>query len=549
MLDALLKPLPGLKVGFGVYVAGDAVYITKVAMGIRGLQVEQRHCLPWEQGSLQKHLRTALLRKEATGKPPAGPAAPIPNAPRFSLFQGIRDAVQATGRMIKHTLVAVGVSDTNALCASFALQTKTTELETVIAENPRAAFLTSNDLAVDLMGAALGSGPVVLAAAAKKTYIAEVLQSCDDVGLRPIRIEPGRWAALRAAWHYAPPQRGEALEIRILLGSATVLAALSQGRIPLAWDSMDRGQDELADLDRLRSLVRRLLDHASAKLKMPAVGQIVLQGGPAVAQPCIDAIARISGAPVKIIPGPPCDGHLTAMGLAIGALVPEDPALNLARSQQKRVQLLAIFPRAQAAVALAAVLLTLAWLQATTFQLQRQLRIIKRENAQGGWAFGKTASDLERMNDKLLKEAGPLNEYLANRIAWAPVLEEAAALLPPSSALNSIALTDTLWGAKAGKAADERSVSLQVSNECPGGGIPNALENYWAALTGAPTFGSYFPSAQLSTLQWHSEKGGSEKDGKEKATEWVTAGVLFTPQKASPKIPAAAAERPGSVEP
>jgi hypothetical protein len=535
MLQKFLDFLVHFRTCFGVYLRGSSLFICKVSIGIKGILIDEAHCLSLEQKSLGEHLREWVIPKEDVLDSRRAAELEPAKAQGSTLVRVLRGCARVFRQMARENLaVGVCLSDTECFCSVFPMQSRLSGVESLVTENPKAAFLLADDLAVDLLGFSLSQSQAVVAAAAKKSRLQTLYRSFDELKLKPVRIEPARWAALRVAWRACPPPQEARIEMRVLFGTEAVLAALTFGDYLLASDFIERAGEDASDIDRLSSIVRRLMNWAASKPKDAALKQVVLHGDGPFLQSCLEPISKVAGLPVRHVQGEPFDGGGVSFGAALGALDPETPAVHFSRAMRKSVSLLSIFPWAQTLAALAVVLFVLLSLAANLLRLQKDLKFVQASNAQDDWALRKGPHEMETINGKILKEANALDEFLGDRVFWTPILEEVGRCLPPQAKINYITLADNLWNKGLGsKALGDRNVSIDATSVSPLGDLqPRHFIDFKQSLVDAPEFGKVFPVANLVSINW--------RPVKEEGKAYCTARLTFSSDKGAAAPPPAA---------
>ncbi len=503
-----------LKRGFGVYVENDRVYVSDVVYGLKGPVIQKSVSHSVTEKPLPAILKETLL----ADRPQDAKPKPASGSPITKCIETVKEKIKNLP-----VIFEAGVSDTDAFFSTFPmpqLPTRKTTIDHIIGENPKAAFLGGNDLFSDWVGMKIGERFFALVSAAKKTLIKKVLQEFYALDLNPVRVEPGPWAALRASWHYAKPLSRKDMEIRVIFGEDKALVAMTQGLLPMAWQVLPL--DSVNILKTLTSPIKQMMIMSRWKLRTPGVKKIVLQGRQ-VPEETINQLSDQLNVIVQPIPGPCYDGNLTAFGLALAALRPDDQAVNLAKPVQRPVHLSTIFPRMETAAALLAVCLVLTSLGSQASSLNRKVKSLKRQNAQASWAIGKKPSILEKVNEKLLMQALPLQEYVTDNVPWASFFEGLSKLLPPNAQMVQVQAEDQIWRkTSSSKDLGERFMILRFSAEFnEGGKMPRQIDDYLHQLREHPAFEKNFQNVRLSALNWRKDFG----------KELAYATVMCTPKR------------------
>lgn len=501
------------KQGFGVYLDGNDVFIARVGFSLFGPVLQST-----------SHQRLAPGHHAGSGE--GGDAS-------LSGAQSPEDADQPAWkrvlgwlrRMISEIPVVLeaGVPDHSVFYSAVpatSMPSQQSDLNAIISDYPKASFLAAPDLVADWTGVAMEDRIFLLLGGAKKSVVEGLLNELYELNLKPIRVEAAPWAALRAAWHQSPPRAAAELEIRILLGKGQALVALSQSRVPLAWNSVSLSEDK--GLEALYSAIQGLMVYARWKLRATGVREIVFQG-PSTPPAWCEAIHEKTRIAARAVEGPLYDGNLVAYGLALGAVAVDARALNLARTVQKPVPLVSMLPRLEAGLALVAVLAVLGSMAVRITSLSGKVNRLKRQNAEAGWAIGKNAFLLNLINQRLLKEARPLADYVGDRVLWSDVLEEVARILPSNARLSQIQADDRVWSKNtANKDLGERFMNIRFAVEFnEGGRVPQEIDRFVQALRDSPIISKQFAKVQLLSITWR----------KEHNAEMAYAAVTCTPRQ------------------
>lgn len=476
---------------YGLYVDGDTVFITRLVNQLQGIKVEKSLSIPLTEKKmadiLLENFPDARPLEEETG------AYSRKKRQRLSMGQRITSMLENIPEM-----VAIGVKDTSVFYYAFASSIKhgkTLDIDSIVGENPKAEFLNSPTLISDWMTIDLEGQSYVLICAAKKNLVQDTWQQLDSMSLKPLRTEAGTWAALRAAWHTAPPSPKGA-EIRVLLGSKMTLAALSLGSMPLSWQLTHMDSANMAQ--SLFPNLQSLLIYGQRQLNLKSVSAIVVQGENPPAGLQHKLAELMGGIPVKVIAGKPYDGNLIAYGLALGAQDMEAKTMNLSKSLQKPISLLTTFPYLESVITLATAFLTILFLYSRTQSLESQVRIRQVLNEQTVWAQGQANDDIEITNNKMKADIAPIQEFYNKRVPLVKVLEAVAETFPDDAAMIYIAGDDALW--TKGKGSTNMSMRLTIKPADTKTKPETVLENYLETLKDTAAITAHFPKISLTMV-------------------------------------------------
>lgn len=503
-----------------MYVTDQDAYIAEAGVGFGGVRILKTACQSLADMPLPDQLRNILPMRSSpppTAKPvrpsqaPGKRATKHPSTPHGTGDSPVLKLITLIKQKIQELppIVEGGVSDSHVFYCAFPTATKGSRklsLDAVISENPRAAFLNNPTLVADWIDVEVDKKNLLIIGASKKPIVEQTLQALSSVHCRPIRTEPGPWAALRAAWSLLPPRIKDGLEIRILLGPRETLVAMSSMRSPLAWQSLPTDQE--AFREKLASTISGLIAHAQWRLRLSQVKQIVVQGQ-SVSEELAAHLSAHTKLPTTRHEGPPYDGHLVAFGLALGALNPDAMGINLSRAVQKPAPLFVLLPRLDVVIACLIISVILLTTTSRAGSLERQLKRLRRENNQAMWARRKPVEDLEKMNDKLLTAATPLSEYVLDRLSLAPFLATLPELLPPNVKLEQLHVEDGIWTRNTkDKELGERFLQIRFSVPLQAdGNVPKEIDGTVNVIRQAPLFATHFPRVQLAEISWKKDRG------------------------------------------
>jgi len=376
-------------------------------------------------------------------------------------------------------------------------------LDDLISENPRFAFMNSNDLYTDWRITKVKDQKYVHISAAKKKLIAELNNLFRQADMVPLRIEPGPWAALRASWNMKEVMPPMSCEIRILVGSAQSLVAYTLGNNPLAWNclEMDISREPL----KLISAVQSLSVFVTKKLRITAQPKMVIQS-PEPVESINQALEPLTDKPLVILSGPSFDGHLVAKGLAFGALDPQARALNLKRVLAEPTSIKQIFPRWKTVISLAALLLLLGYFGFRIGNLNETLGRVKKENDLAAWSVRSNKEELLSQQQKAETETAPMSTFLTDRLRWTPVIDKAIEVLPPNAWLLGVEGADLLWEKGGSNNKGERWMEIRFAAAFPlGGATPYEIEDSLQAYRDDPVFKKDLPHVELGNISFKKE--------------------------------------------
>ncbi|MDD2772675.1 MAG: hypothetical protein PHP45_03155 [Elusimicrobiales bacterium] len=474
---------------YGIYVDLQEVYICRVISEFRGVRVDKAYSGSLAEKPLGKHLQDIFPN-----------AIPVEDAEILASLEKSRNIFSRLWKKVKNLpeLMSVGIKDTSVFYYAFALPFKPQghlDIDAVISENPRAEFLQSTNLTNAWTSLQLGEQNHVLMCVAKRATVDDVWNEFDKLGLRPVRVEAGTIAALRAAWHYSPPPPVKLPEIRVLIGPTMTLAALSLGSMPLSWQLVHVEKERLTE--SMFPVIQSFLIYTQKQLNLASVCQVVLQGDWVTEADAARLAEMLGTTPCKAVQSKPYDGHLTAFGLALGALDMDRKIMNFTREVQKPISTVIIFPFLETIITTAIVMTCLLFMLSQTARLQNSVRMQRSLNEQNAWAAKLSSDDISASNEDIKRQINPLHDLFTNKVPWCELLETLSKLLSPNVRLVSLTAQEPVWSG--GRTAPAMSLVL-VARSGEKTKPEDEIEELLATLRETPEIRRYFPRATINSV-------------------------------------------------
>jgi hypothetical protein len=98
---------------------------------------------------------------------------------------------------------------------------------------------------------------------------------------------------------------------------------------------------------------------------------------------------------------------------------------------------------------------------------------------------------------------------MANKLYWAPILEELEKLLPPRTYLRQIDLFDGIWSKGGNKDLGDRYMTTTfLAPSPPNGEIPQEIRQFQEALQNSAVIKKWFPQVLIREIGQQEAKGG-----------------------------------------
>jgi hypothetical protein len=474
--------------GCGIYVDNTTVYICHIASEFRGIHIEQA-----AQYELGDKKLAGLLRELY---PNAITQEDLENE---QLVPVKRNIIQKLLRwmMALPELLSVGIKDTSVFYYAFATSFKvgkTLDMDTIVSDNPRAEFLHSSNLTNDWTSTQINEQNYILMAVTKKNAIDEVYSVFYKMGLSPVRLEAGPLSALRAAWHYYPPEQNKIPEIVVLIGPNMTLIALTLGTMTLAWQLIQVDQTHVPE--SIFPVVQSFITYAQKQFNFQGIHQVVIHGEIATDEDA-SKLAEMTAMPCKAVQGKPYDGNFIAFGLALGSFDMDMKQLNLARTEQKPVPFMMIFPYLESMITIAIVMTSMLYMVTQTTKLEKSVHMQQAINSQNPKVAGMSAGDVAAKNNELKKQIAPLSELFTGKVPWYSVLEALSRIETSNIRIVTITGSDPVWTAK-----KQPAMTMVIMAKSDGVSKPETeIESFLAKLRASREFSAWFPKIVMTSVQ------------------------------------------------
>jgi hypothetical protein len=373
----------------------------------------------------------------------------------------------------------------------------------LLREALRSSNVSVDEMVVDVIKTQPDKRPVASIVSCDRTYLAGLLDSVRQCGVRPLRAEPAPCALLRAAVSRHRAGRNAKVVLRLILGETHALAVLAANNLPLVWRSFSLalGDEASALLSVSRSLqtMRRLCGVESP------LDAVIVHGRPDLAR-LLDVgwVEQEIGVAVSWFDGPALQESQVALGLALGCLHNADNAFDLARSAKPRASFREVFPVREAVLQAAllacmAVLLIVHWANVNDSYLAA-----RAENAQHRWMASLSTSQLEKEKSQLQQRVAAVHRFLGSRILWTSYERDLAACLPAHAFLTSFYGVSELGSSGKGRATakPKKSLVLHGAASIPqDGSMPHEIDRLLDTLREHPMLQHDFPVVELAGLK------------------------------------------------
>lgn len=358
------------------------------------------------------------------------------------------------------------------------------------------------ELEIDAVTTQVGGRPACAVAACRRAYLGSILEALEGCGARPWRVEPSPCALLRASARRARPPRRAKLVARVFLGQREGMALLESDGLPLAWRPFEIGSEGPAQAALAQS---RMLAALGLRRGLGEPEALLLHGRSApseLAEPPTRSQAAGGGPiPVRRFDAPGLEPESYGIGLALGVHDPR-PALNLARASRPPAPILGLLPWGQLAAQVALVAGATLVLQDRLHCTRQELDLVEADRSTLVADAKKSLSELLAERAALAKRIEALGQFLGDRIAWSPCLDQVATQLPSEMVVTSLEGRSEFKSKKSAKG----SRSLTVAFEAPireSVSVPPEIGGLLDALRAGPALKQELPTVEMATLRWN----------------------------------------------
>ena len=379
----------------------------------------------------------------------------------------------------------------------------------LLREALRSVDISVNEMVVDVIKAQPDKRSVASLVSCNRKYLAGLLGSLQDCGIRPLRAEPAPCALLRTAAKRHRTGRNAKVVVRLFLSDTRALAVLLVNDLRVVWrfSNVSRGDEASAILSASRSLLTVSRDCGIES----ALDAVMLHGRPELAQ-LLDVpwMEEQLGVPLEWFKGPSLDDSQIAFGLALGCFDHDQYAFDLAGSLKPRLSLRQLFPWREAALQAALLACMAVFLVYRLCILDGACAVAQAHNTQHTWMESVPEVELEKQKRELQQKVTAVKKFLDGRITWTSYGRELAASLPDNVFLTSFQGVCELGtgGGKQGQAKPKKSLVLRGAVSIPQDGLmPLEIDRFLNTLRAHPMLKRDFPVVELTDLKQPRETG------------------------------------------
>ena len=296
--------------------------------------------------------------------------------------------------------------------------------------------ISVDDLTIDMIQADLNKARVTSVAACRKKYMAGIVATLTESGIRPYRSEPSPCALVRlAAQQHRFPRRSKTI-LCVFLNATQGLAVVVAGGMPLAWRNFLLPAH--AEGPAILSAARTLRTQHSYYGIESALDFAILHGRSDLQEQLQrEEFPTNMGTRVVWHDGPALDNAAVAQGLALGCLTPGIQAFDLSRALKPRPSIREIFPWGELAFEALMIGTMAGILGARSMGLDDAYATVHRESARHACLKSANQRKLEAEKKDLLAKVDAVDKFLNTRILWSRYAQDLSARLPVGTMIES----------------------------------------------------------------------------------------------------------------
>jgi len=346
--------------------------------------------------------------------------------------------------------------------------------------------ISADDLVTDLLRGSINKLPVARMAACKIKYMSSVVSMLKDIGVRPVRTEPGPFALVRLAEaQHKAPRRSKAI-MRIFLSGNQGLAVMVVGGMPTAWKTfvMNPCMESFAILSAARGLKTQQMHFG---LETPL--DYALIHGRADLHKQLQEEQLPSEMETRVVwhEGPEFSGESISLGLAMGCLSQDIKAFDLSKTLKAKPPIKEIFPWGE--LGFTAVLLGCMGIVmfSRSMKLDETCVRARAENSQHSCLINADIGRLEKEKKSLENRVNAVRNFTETRMLWSTYGYDTAVRLPANAEINTFAGRNSLACSTGGKNAKTTAGGgvFRLRGTAPlnkDGSIPKSIEAFLNAI-------------------------------------------------------------------
>ena len=350
--------------------------------------------------------------------------------------------------------------------------------------------ISADDLVIDLLRGSVNKLPVARMAACKVKYMASVVSLLKDLGVRPLRTEPGPFALVRLAEsQHRPPRRSKAI-LRIFLGGNQGLAVMVVGGVPTAWKTfvMNPCMESFAILSAARGLKTQQMHFG---LEMPLDYALIHGRADLHKQLQEEQLPTEMETRVVWHEGPEFTGESISLGLAMGCLSQDIKAFDLSKTLKAKPPVKEIFPWGELGFTAALLGCMSVVMFSHAMKLDENNVRARAENSQHSVLINADLARLEKEKKSLENRVQAVRTFVETRMLWSTYGYDTSTRIPANAEINAFSGRNALAcsaGGKGGKAV-QGGGSFRLRGTAPlekDGSIPKSIDAFLNAIPKDP---------------------------------------------------------------
>jgi hypothetical protein len=372
----------------------------------------------------------------------------------------------------------------------------------LLREALRSVSVPVSEMAVDVVKAQPDKRPLASIVACSAEYMRSLLETLKRCGVRPVRVEPGPCALLRAANRHRAGRAAKVV-LRFFFSDHEAVAVLVAQQLPVVWRYVDlRPGDEASTIvSACRSL---LIVSRDCGIESP-LDVLMLHGRSDLARLVdVEWLRQQLEVPVRWFEGPALGNAEIAFASGLGCWSPEQQAFDLSRSLKPRASLRELFPWRQVVVQAVLLLCMTLFLLNRYGSLQESYAALEVRNAENPRTASMREAQLEEEKTDLERKVAAVQKFLGTRMLWTTHERQLAECLPANAFLASFQGACELETADQQRGQGKPKKSLVVQGTVllrQKGLMPREIDVFLDRLRASPILKRDFPVVELAALK------------------------------------------------
>lgn len=410
------------------------------------------------------------------------------------------------GRRKRGPQVAVGFPATRVFFSTRPIRTTHSDAsaQVLLHEVLQSPNICIDDMLVEVIKADSGKRKLASIVSCRKKFMAGLLETLNECGVRPFRAEPAPCALLRAAAQQRRPPRRSKIVLRIFLGDRQGLAVVNAGDLSVLWRFFNWSPDgETAAICSAVRSVGALIGHCGIDAPL----DVVMIHGRADLRTQLESAEFRQQVSIPLVwsGAPELNDAAVAFGLALGCLGQQSlDAFDLSRSLKPRISLWDIFPFGEVAAQVVLVVCMGLFLLSRSRNVEEALVPVQAQYAKRAWLASMPQAEIQKERQELEQRVEAIRKFVATRIIWTAYTHDISTRLPADATMMMFQGLCELETSGKNVIKPKKAFTIRASAPiAQDGSTPKEIDRFLTALRGNALLKRDFPIVDLADIKWY----------------------------------------------